>query len=229
MFSYRLGTALVLGSVFLASCSSTRIRTDYDPQAQFSDLATYSWIGGSNEDGDDSLALSPWLERHIRGVADRTLLNMGYHRLTAGEPDFRVDYHVTSNVETPVDPYYSNGRYFGYGSGYRGYGYGGYGYGGYGHRGFGHRGFGYRGFGHSRFGYYGSYRPYNARLRATLVLEIFDARTDELIWRGTTSTWLNVDPEPEKLREFLGEATEDILKEFPSRRGAENAPPLVTP
>ena len=216
MFSYRLGTALVLGSVLLASCSSKRIRTDYDPQVQFSDLATYSWIGPSDEYGDGSGVINPWLERHIRSVADGTLLSLGYQRLTAGEPDFRVAYRVTSNVETSVDPYYRNSLYFGYG---------------FGHRGFGRHGFGHRGFGHGRFGHHGSYGSYyvSQDLRTTLVLDIFDARTDELIWRGTASGLLDVDPEPDRVREFLGEAIADVLKEFPPRRGAKSVPPLVTP
>jgi hypothetical protein len=100
------------------------------------------------------------------------------------------------------------------------YGYGSYGYGGFGR----HGGFGrYGGFG--RFGGYGSYgypgagyagagrvREY---LRVTLVLDIIDVRTEEVVFRGWERKSLRSDPSAKKVRKFVTKAVEEILEDFP--------------
>jgi len=47
----------------------------------------------------------------------------------------------------------------------------------------------------------------------TLVVDIFDARTKEAIWRGTSSKTLSGDPQ--KNAENLNKAVVKMLKDFP--------------
>ena len=52
-------------------------------------------------------------------------------------------------------------------------------------------------------------------LQGTLVLDIIDARTNELIWRGWANTVLDHDPEPEEVHMYVNEAVRKMLEEFP--------------
>ncbi len=52
-------------------------------------------------------------------------------------------------------------------------------------------------------------------LEGTLVLDITDVRTEEVIFRGWARKSLNSDPSPEKVRTYVTEAVEEILEDFP--------------
>ena len=52
-------------------------------------------------------------------------------------------------------------------------------------------------------------------LQGTLVLDIIDVRTDEVIFRGWASKSLDSDPSPKKVRKYVTEAVEEILEDFP--------------
>ncbi len=194
----------------LSACASLQVRTDYDPQASFAQLRTYDWSNQTADAGQDPAVNSPLVERRIRHAIDSTLGRMGYQRVTTGTPDFRVAYRIVAERQTTVDRGYGYGSY-GYGSYYRG------GYLGHGH--FGHGSFGHGRFGRSRFGfgygpYYGSSRV-REYTRARLVLDVVDARTDELIWRGWATKSLEDNPTPEAVRKYVKAAVEKILEKFP--------------
>ncbi len=212
----------------LAGCATLQVQTDYDPEASLTELSTYDWVdqevdayasGDQEADayatGDPALD-SPLLKRHIRDAVEHELGRMGYRKVASDTPDFRIAYRVIAEES------------------YGGYGYGSYGFGSYGFgRPYGYRRSPYRGsFGFSLYGgrylrpYYGSYygypgagyggaggvRPY---LRGTLVLDITDVRTEEVIFRGWARKSLHNDPSPEKLRMYVTEAVEEILEDFP--------------
>lgn len=226
MLSNRLTVAIGSVLVFvLAGCASKQFRTDYNPQASFSQLRTYSWIGLDHAEGFGDPALSsPLLEARIQESVDEVLASRGYQPELSGEPDFRVSYWISASVQTTYRRSYGYSPYYGHRS--------------FGHSHFGHHGYGYpySAYGHSGYGSYydgfGSFAgPVYARqnLRATLVLDIVDARTDELIWRGWASGVLAMDPKPERVQKFMSEAVQGILEKFPPDKGQESAPALVAP
>ncbi len=204
----------------LAGCAGLQVETDYDPEASLTQLSTYDWVYQEADQeayasGDPALD-SPLLKRHIRDAVDAQLGRMGYRKVTSDTPDFRIDHRVIAEES------------------YGGYGYGGYGYGSYGFGGpYGYRRSPYRGScGFSLYGgrhlrpYYGSYYGYpgagyggtgslRESLRGTLVLDITDVRTEEVIFRGWARESLHSDPSPEKLRMYVTEAVEEILEDFP--------------
>ncbi len=201
-----------------AACATRRVRTDYSPGAAFSELETYSWLTWDHlGDGEPALD-SPLLGRRIRSSVDRVLSDMGYRKVSSGEPDFRVAYRATSEVRAAVEPSYGYDPYFGY----SGFGYPDYGYYALAPFGFGLHGFGLSRFHHRSFSGYGGAGT-REMLRGTLVLEVFDVRKDELVWRGWTSGTFSLDPEPEEVAEFAEEAVRRILAEFPPERGLEVA------
>ncbi len=79
---------------------------------------------------------------------------------------------------------------------------------------FGLQGFGHRGFGHGFGPYYGASLVLEY-LETTLILDIFDARKNELVWRGWATADLARNPRPEKVRKFADAAVQKILKKFP--------------
>ncbi len=234
-----MGSAALLT---LSSCSLKDVRVDYDPGASLTELKTYSWVvnagayggrdlvdGGSDrrlgyrsgaesvdygtyesdERRDDSPLFSSLLDNRIRGAVDSELLRLGYELSTEDDADFRIDYRLMLDDRREV---WDLGYYSAYQFG---------GHHGFGHHGFGHHGFGHRGFGHSyRFGYGGFYgAPYGSpavleRAEVTLILDVIDAKSGKLIWRGWTSDVLSRDPEPEKVRDYVNEAVPKILKKF---------------
>ncbi len=190
----------------LAGCASLQVRTDYDPRVSFAELRAYDWSNQTINAGGNPAVNSTLVEGRIQRAVDSTLGRMGYERVTTATPDFRVTYQIVTELKWRVNP---------------GYGYGSYGYGpysGYGHFGrgfFGHRGFGH---GHSGFGYGSSYGSSLVReyVETTLVLDVSDARTNELIWRGWATGALDQNPTPDAVQKFVNEAVAKILEEFPS-------------
>lgn len=193
-----LSTAAILT---LTGCASLQVRTDHNPHAAIERSGTYSWDTEAIDGSGHPALNSPLLAGRIRHAVDSTLAHMGYHMVTTGTPDFRVTYRVDADRKTRTSSGY----------GYGGYGYGGYGYG---YSGLGFFGRGYRGLGYGS--YYGGSRVVEY-VEATLVLDVVDARTNELVWRGWGTERLHRNPRPERVREFVAEAVKKILEEFPPR------------
>jgi len=222
----------------LAGCAGLQVETEYDPEASLTQLSTYDWVDQEVDayaSGDPALD-SPLLKRHIRDAVEAQLGRMGYRKLTSDTPDFRIAYSVIVEERLRTNGY-------GYGS----YGYGSYGLGSYGYGGpYGYPRSSYRGsFGFSLYGgrylrpYYGSYYGYpgagygrtgsvRESLQGTLVLDIIDVRTEEVIFRGWARESLRSDPSPKKVRMYVTEAVEKILEDFPPA-GSASGPLVATP
>ena len=52
-------------------------------------------------------------------------------------------------------------------------------------------------------------------LRVTLVLDIIDVRTEEVVFRGWERKSLRSDPKAKKVRKFVTKAVAEILEDFP--------------
>ena len=53
--------------------------------------------------------------------------------------------------------------------------------------------------------------------QGTLILDIIDARTKELVWRGSASKTLDDNPTPEKIDKTINEAVTKLLKDYPPK------------
>jgi len=79
---------------FLAGgCATISVSSDYDPNAHFAGLETYDWAGPQPITGDPRLD-SDILHSRIRSAVERELAAKGYHKISGGNPDFKVAYHV---------------------------------------------------------------------------------------------------------------------------------------
>ncbi len=225
-------------ALVLAGCATRQVETDYDPEVSVTQLSTYDWVDQEAYTSGVPAVDSPLLKRHIRDAVEGKLGRMGYRKVTsdtpelrgAGEgepgrigypkvlsntPDFRIAYSLITEEKSRVD--------------------GSYGYGGYGGP-YGYSGSRYRGsFGLSFYGgryfrpYYGSYYGYpgagyagrvNEYLEGTLVLDITDVRTEQVIFRGWATKSLDSNPSPKQVRKYVTEAVDEILEDFARARSA---------
>jgi len=196
-------------AIALSGCTSLNVRSDYADGVSFTSLQTYEWVeAGRSETGDPAID-NPLLADRIRAWVDERMEDKGFRRMiNAGTPDLRLSYEMLATETTRTS----------YGTG--GYPYGHqYGFGHFGH--FGHFGR----FGHFGHGFYGLYSQRPA-LKGTLLLDVIDAKTDEVIWRGWASGVLPDDPDPEDVDHYVAEAVREILVEFPPQP-ANGRPGLV--
>jgi hypothetical protein len=113
--------AIVAALSSLSGCAS-RARYDYDREIAFSHYRTFDWIAPPvraseeeiNSDPEGPFARNSLLDKRIRAAVNEHLEARGYRYEDGGEPDFRLNYHVTFK-----DKLAGSGSEFGYASRYR--------------------------------------------------------------------------------------------------------------
>ncbi len=118
-----LGLALISGLGGLA-CSGLKVATDFDPNADFTQIRSYAWLderSGVEGDRDD---VSSLLDQRIRRAIEAELLGKGLAILERESADVLVSYHLGVERKLDVRTIHSG---YGYGRGWH-RGYGGYGY-----------------------------------------------------------------------------------------------------
>ena len=111
----------------LAGCASIQIRSDYDGQASFARLGTYSWVDLEPDAGGHPAFGGPLLERRLRAAVDTQPASKGYRNVRSGTPDFRIRYRVVAEPRSTVYQSYGYGPYYGRRFGHRRYGHYSYG------------------------------------------------------------------------------------------------------
>ena len=132
------------------------------------------------------------MEQRIRAAVERELEMKGFERVTSGDADFKVAFHVVAEEKLDVRTLDN------------------YSYDYYGYRRFGRPFYyGYLGPGFVTRSYVREY------LEGTVILDIVDAKKNELIWRGWASKALAHNPEADRVNMYVSEAVGKILEEFP--------------
>jgi hypothetical protein len=173
-------------AILTVSCSSIRVRTDFDELASFREYRTYSWIENQSESQGDPAVSSPLTARRVQNAVDSELIRRGYRRVDTGMPDFYLAFSVSSSRRTDItstgDPY-------------------------------GHRY--YMGYRSSRYHGVGVDVQSSHWIESTIVLDVIDAATNEVVWRGWATSDLDANPSPDRVSYYVERAVEKILKEFP--------------
>ncbi len=176
----------VLFILVFASCSSVRVVSDYDEDANFDNYSSFAFY----KPGIDKAQISDLDKKRILRAIEAQMVSKGKSK--SSTPDLLVSIFTKENER--VDVYNNN---FGWG--------GGFGFG----RGFGYGGFGYGGFG----GGFGNTVSRNTE--GTLYIDFIDAKTKELVWQGIGRSSLykgsDIDKRDEKIRTIVSE----ILMEYP--------------
>jgi hypothetical protein len=101
------GMACAAGLTLTIGCGSAmQVATDFDREAEFRGLSTYSMI---RPDSGERRAGRPATERRIVEAVTRELEAKGYRAVTS-EPDFRVGFVVVVEAEVDKQTLYSDQR-----------------------------------------------------------------------------------------------------------------------
>jgi len=98
-----LRTLLVAAALTLAlvGCSSIRVATDYDSEADFSNLHTWKWMMRAGDVPDDPRFNAEFLRSRIEEAVVAEMTARGYEKIEDGMADILIGYHVV--VEDKVD------------------------------------------------------------------------------------------------------------------------------
>ncbi len=169
----------------LYGCSSIQVSTDFDPEADFSAIHTYSWKT-ANVSGD-ALANNPLLYKRIVKSIDGYLQRRGYQKVDPGSADILVAIHAATKEKMRVTDwggprgYYRDPWYDPWWGG----------------------------------GAYGGRVDVSYYTEGTLVIDIVDRRRQELIWRGLGTSIVHKYSDPEKMEKAVNEYVGEILDRFP--------------
>lgn len=101
--------------VVLAGCTTVSVSADWDPEADFGALRTWSWQKDAIPGSGDPRLDDPLVHARIQKAIEAALPAKGYPMATSGAPDFTVSYHVA--IQRRLD---AHTIYRGYGP-YRGW------------------------------------------------------------------------------------------------------------
>ncbi|GAB3541923.1 DUF4136 domain-containing protein [Spirosoma fluminis] len=184
---------LVIASLLaiIYSCAP-RVVVDSNSRVNFSKYKTFAWMDSDVKAGQNPLYYSQLATENVENTMSKVLTDKGLKQVNS-RPDLIVGYHFfvedkTRTVSTPNSPYY--GPYLGWGR---------WGYGGWGP--------GWWGWGSQQY----TQEQYKA---GTLVVDMVDARTRKLVWRGSVQ---NAVGDPARIAAQLSKEAERIVEKFPER------------
>lgn len=185
----------LIGLAAVGCAGSLHVRTDYDPSVNFTKYHTYSWHEGTP-------AQDPLTDKKIIAAVDNQMQKKGFQKVEAGG-DLVVTYHASQGQHVNLNTVYTN-------TGWGPYGWGPYGP--YGRYWYGRR-----------WGYccYGGGGITTAQTTAdtvrtgTVVVDMIDGHSHELVWRGVGTDELNGDPKD--LDNAIRKGAGELFKDFPPR------------
>ena len=188
----------VLALVFLSSCVSVRVVSDYDRKADFNGYKTYAFY----KTGIDRAQISDLDKKRILKAIENEMTSRGFTK--SQNPDVLVS--IFTKEREQVDVYNNNFAW---------------GWGGFGR--FGGFGFYNPWFWGPGFGWGGGFGPnVSTRTEGSLYIDLIDANDKELVWQGrgigTLNNIKNIDKKEARIREFVSE----ILSEYPPNQVASN-------
>jgi len=183
---------VVLFSLALSACSTVKVSTDYDQDADFSALKHFNWLPESAKVEKESAYLNNRImDVRITKAIDKQLIIQGFEFSTT--PDFYVNYSITSEKKTDIRTY---DNYSGYGPSW-GWGVG-----------YGHRGMSLSAHTETRVDEY---------QQGSLIVDVIDPTSLELIWRGIGSKRLPESTDAAEMDKLVADVIKNILVKFPPK------------
>ncbi len=186
-----IGMTLAVLFGFAGLGHAGKVYVDYDRQADFGAYKTYAWLPAK---GFNLADVNELLHLRVKNYIEDKLEKGGY-LLVEKNPDFLVTYYTASKDMTKINVV-SMGYAYGPGWGWDPYwtGYWGWGYGG----------------SHAASGQVAVYT------KGTLIIDVIDARTKQLIWRGTLKD--SVPDNPDKISKKIYKGIDKIIRKWHAMR-----------
>jgi hypothetical protein len=140
--------------IVATACSSTRVHSDHDHEADFSSYSTWAWYTSDDAQKRPTAGTSNIVDGRIRRAMQENLIAKGYEPASAESADLLVTYYASLSSQLRM---YST--YWGYGWG------------------------GYWPYGYSYWPGWGTTTVYPYH-EGTIIVDIVDRRIDQLVWRG---------------------------------------------
>jgi hypothetical protein len=188
----------IIGVLFIfiaGGCSTMQVKSYSSAQSNLSGLKTYAWAPAPQQpSGNPHIDENPELNKLVRDDIDAELARRGYVHSTDGRPDFLVAYHATLNKKVSVETLDQSS---GYEPNYS-------------------------------FDYGMRVAPHEDRQavgrkyvdtfnEGTLIIDVVNPKTKQLIWRGTAVDEVNLKNSPERRQAKIKEAVKKILDQFPPK------------
>ncbi len=175
----------LLTLLFLSSCVSVRVLSDYDKEANFNDYKTYAFY----KTGIDKAHISDLDKKRILKAIDANMASRGM--VKAQDPDLLISIFTKEREQVDVYNNYWGGMY---GWGWSPWYWGGFGPG---------------------WGWGWNSPAVSTRTQGSLYIDLIDAKNKELVWQGkgvgTLNNTKNIEKKEERIREFVSE----ILQQYP--------------
>ena len=150
-------------AVFFLGCSSTRIQTDFDRQANFSSYSSFAWYQVTDQNKRPTDVPSQIVDGRIRRAIEDNLRLKGFSQGESGEADLLVTYYTSLSSQMQ---FHTTGWGYGWGGGpYWRFGY----------------------------GYWPGWTSTTVHTyhEGTVIIDIIDRGKNQLVWRGITTRVLN--------------------------------------
>jgi len=186
MLSRKLALLVLAAALLAAPASAQKVYVDFDETIDFSQYKTFAFRE-SPEDLRDSNQLG---HTRVQNAIRRQMMTADHPtEMVREDPDLWVTYHTSEKEEVRIN---HDTLGMGYGSGWYGSGWR---YGGYWGRG------------------YGSYTTTVSNYtKGTLVIDVWDAKKEQMVWRGIASDI--VPASPGKREKLLEKALDKISKQY---------------
>ena len=173
--------------LFLSSCSSVRVLSDYDKEANFNGYKTYAFY----KTGIDKAQISDLDKKRILKAIENEMAARGFSK--SKDPDILIS--IFTKEREQVDVYNNN---WGWGGGF-GWGFG----------------WGWNPWLWGP-GWGGAWGPnVSTRTEGSLYIDLIDTRDKELVWQGRGVGTLNRTKNIEKKEEQIQKFVSEILSEYP--------------
>lgn len=185
MKKIKIAVLPVLMLLFLSSCTSVQVLSDYDKDANFNEYKSYAFY----KTGIDKAQISDLDKKRILRAIETEMGSRGF--VKSENPDILVSMFTKEREQVDIYNNYWGG---GFGWGWNPYFYGG--------------GFG-PGLG------WGGGNNVSTRTEGSLYIDLIDAKNKELVWQGrgvgTLNNTKNIEKKEVRIKEFVSE----ILKAYP--------------
>lgn len=184
---------VVCAILALSACSSVDTSWDYNPDVNFSQIKTFAWTTVDND--GSQYHLDGLMDERVRHAVDHEMAVKGIKQVAKDKAQVLVNYLTKVNTKVDINTFTN---YYGYNPYYPYYGANG-------------------GWGRP----WGSIPVTETQVKeynvGTLIIDIIDAKTDKLIWRGSLGGIIRDKDTPQQRVQFINKAVNEILANFPPK------------
>ena len=101
--------------LFISSCSTIRVKTDFDRDVDFLVYKTYKWMPDKNRTRKTKLMRDQLIKKHVHSAVDKELAEMGFEKTGTSGADILVTFYIGTKKKVDVTHYgYGYGRWGGF-------------------------------------------------------------------------------------------------------------------